>query len=203
MTLELFRERLHDRANALSAPVTRWLARARVTPDGITVAGLALSAGSAACLAGGALRSAGVVWLVGSALDVLDGALARHNGMAAPKGAFLDSSLDRISEGLVLTAAVYHFAAEQAELAAAISAYALLASLMVSYTRARAEALGASCKNGLATRPERVVLIGAGLLFNLLATAITLLAVLATVTTVQRLVQSRRRLSDLENIPPD
>lgn len=198
MSLELLRERLHDRANILSAPATRWLARTGVTPDGVTIAGLALSAAAAACLAGGALRGAGVVWLIGSALDLLDGALARHSGMAARKGAFLDSSLDRISEGLVLTAAVYHFAAAHAEAVAAISAYALLASFMVSYTRARAEALGANCKTGLATRAERVVLIGAGLLFNLLAPAITLLAILATVTTVQRLLSVRSRLSDLE-----
>lgn len=203
MSLALLRERLHDRANLLSAPATRWLARVGVTPDGVTIAGLALSAAAAGCLAGGALRSAGAVWLVGSALDLLDGALARQHGMAARKGAFLDSSLDRISEGLVLTAAVYYFAAARAEVAAAISAYALVASFMVSYTRARAEALGANCNNGLATRAERVVIIGAGLLFNVLLAALSLLAVLATVTTVQRLLSVRSRLSHLEKASSD
>lgn len=198
MNLEQQRERLHRRANALSEPLTDLLARLGVTPDLLTVAGLLVSAAAAACLAGGALRTAGVVFLLGSALDLLDGALARHKGMAALTGAFLDSSLDRISEGLLLTAAVYHFAHQGMELAAAASAYALLASFMVSYTRARAEALGAACKSGVATRAERVVLIAAGLVFDVLGAAVAVLAVLATITTVQRLVHVRSTLSGIE-----
>lgn len=196
VSLEQVRDRLHHYANALSAPLTRMLARAGATPDIVTVAGLVLSAAAALCLAGGALRTAGAVWLLGSALDLLDGALARHKGMAAPKGAFLDSALDRMSEGLLLTAAVYHFAAQGMEPAAAVCAYALLVSFMVSYTRARAEALGVSCKNGVATRTERVVLLGAGLIFNVLFAAAAILAVLATITTIQRVVHVRNALSE-------
>ncbi|MGA8261139.1 MAG: CDP-alcohol phosphatidyltransferase family protein [Arenicellales bacterium] len=203
MNLEQQRERLHRRANTLSEPLTGLLARLGVTPDLLTVVGLLVSAAAAACLAGGALRAAGVVFLLGSALDLLDGALARHQGMAGRTGAFLDSSLDRISEGLLLTAAVYHFAHHGMELAAAGSAYALLSSFMVSYTRARAEGLGVACKGGLATRTERVVLIAAGLVFDVLGAAIAVLAVLATITTVQRLVHVRSALSGAEAAPSD
>lgn len=196
MTLEQFRGTLHHRANALIDPVTRRLARAGVTPDAITYTGLFLSAAAAACLAGGMLRTAGVVWLIGSALDMLDGALARNTGAVNRKGAFLDSSLDRVAEGLLLTAAVYHFAGQGMALASAASAYALLASFMVSYTRARAEGLGAGCKSGLATRLERVILLGMGLLLGVFEIAIVVLAVLATITTVHRLVRVRAALSE-------
>lgn len=195
MSIERLRERLQRRANALGDPVVRRLARSGVTPDTVTCVGLALSAGAAGFLAAGMLRTAGVVWLVGSALDLLDGALARHTGTVHRGGAFLDSSLDRIGEGLLLTAAVYHFSGEAMMLAAASSAYALLASLMVSYTRARAEGLGATCRTGLATRAERVILLGLGLVFEVLAAAVAVLAVLATITTVQRLLHVRAVLA--------
>jgi CDP-diacylglycerol--glycerol-3-phosphate 3-phosphatidyltransferase len=198
MTLEQRRDRLHQLANTLSSPLTSLLARAGVTPDVVTVAGLVLCAAAAACLAGGAVRTAGVVWLLGSALDLVDGALARRNGMAAGKGAFLDSSLDRVSEGLMLTAAVYQFAHQGMALAAAASAYALLVSFMVSYTRARAESLGVACKGGLATRVERVLLISLGLLFNILAAAVAVLGVLATITTAQRVFHVRSALAGAE-----
>lgn len=196
MTIEQLRDTLHQRANTLIEPLTRRLARVGITPDVVTCAGLAVSAVAAACLAAGMLRIAGIVWLAGSALDMLDGALARQTGAVNRKGAFLDSSLDRISEGLLLTAAVYHLAGQDAPPAAALAAYALLASLMVSYTRARAESLGVEGKSGLATRAERVVLLGLGLLLDSLVVALAILAVLASITTVQRLVQVRASLPD-------
>ncbi|MDZ7840423.1 MAG: CDP-alcohol phosphatidyltransferase family protein [Gammaproteobacteria bacterium] len=195
MRIEELRDRLQRRASALVDPVVRRLARSGITPDSVTCAGLALAAVAAACLAAGMLRTAGVVWFVGSALDMLDGALARHTGTVNRGGAFLDSSLDRIGEGLLLTAAVYHFSGEGMTLAAAVSTWALLASLMVSYTRARAEGLGAACRTGLATRAERVILLGLGLVFELLAAAVAVLAVLATITTVQRLLHVRAALA--------
>lgn len=195
MSIERLRERLQRRANALAEPVVRRLARSGVTPDTVTCGGLALSAVAAGFLAAGMLRTAGAVWLVGSALDMLDGALARHTGTVNRGGAFLDSSLDRIGEGLLLTAAVYHFSGHGMALAAAVTAWALLASLMVSYTRARAEGLGAACRTGLATRVERVILLGLGLIFEVLAAAVAVLAVLATITTVQRLLHVRAALA--------
>lgn len=194
------RDSLHGLANAWTNPLVRLLARAGVTPDGLTYAGLILCAAAAVCLAAGMLRTAGAVWLLGSALDMLDGGLARHTDTVNRRGAFLDSSLDRISEGLLLTAAVYYLAGQNMAPAAALAAFALLASLMVSYTRARAEALGAGCKSGLATRAERVLLLAAGLVFEILAIAVAILAVLATITTVQRLIRVRAALSEDEGV---
>lgn len=195
MSIEQLRNALHGRANALVEPIVRSLARLGVTADGMTYAGLAVSAAAAALLAAGMLVAAGVVWLLGSALDMLDGALARATGAVRPGGAFLDSSLDRVSEGLLLTAAVYHFAGQGMALAAAITAWALLASLMVSYARARAEGLGVECKAGVATRVERVIVLGFGLLLDALVIAVAVVAVLATVTTAQRIGQVRNALT--------
>lgn len=195
MSVAPWRARIHRRANVWVRPLTRALAAIGVTPDAVTITGLVVSASAAVCLVGGAIRAAGVIWLAGSALDMLDGALARETGSVRRTGAFLDSTLDRASEGLILTAAVYHFSVEGLPLAAAAAAYSLAASFMVSYTRARAEGLGAECKSGLATRVERVILIGAGLVFEVLLAAIVLLAALATITAVQRIWRVRAELS--------
>ena len=98
-------------------------------------------------------------------MDTLDGRYSRMSGKGTPFGAFLDSTLDRLEEGIVLTAVGAYFAARHMEVAAAATVAAVLFSLMVSYTRARAEALGVACKVGLATRPVRVVILSAGLVF--------------------------------------
>ena len=137
---------------------------------------------------------AGAVWLVGSALDLVDGALARNQGQGTAGGAFLDSTLDRISEGALFAAITYHFAQAGDALAAALTAVALLGALLVSYTRARAEALGANCKVGIITRAERVVLLGLGLCFGLLEPAVYLLVALSAVSVAQRVHHSLREL---------
>ena len=101
----------------------------------------------------------GVAFIVGSIMDTLDGRYSRMSGKGTPFGAFLDSTLDRIEEGIVLTAVAGYFALHGNRVAAAAVVVAVLASLMVSYTRARAEALGVECKVGIATRPVRVVIL--------------------------------------------
>ncbi len=98
-------------------------------------------------------------------MDTLDGRYWRMSGKGTPFGAFLDSTLDRLEEGIVLTAVAAYFAARHDQVAVAAVVVAVLASLMVSYTRARAEALGVECKVGLATRPVRVVILSIGLVF--------------------------------------
>ena len=98
-------------------------------------------------------------------MDTLDGRYSRMSGKGTLFGAFLDSTLDRIEEGIVLAAVAGYFAANGHDFAAAMCVVAVLGSLMVSYTRARAEALGVECKVGLATRPVRVVLLSIGLVF--------------------------------------
>ena len=137
-------------------------------------------------------------------MDTLDGRYSRMSGKGTLFGAFLDSTLDRIEEGIVLAAVAGYFAATGDDFAAAMCVVAVLGSLMVSYTRARAEALGVECKVGLATRPVRVVLLSIGLVFakgaglgdfELLAPAIYVIAALTTVTAIQRVWHVRNELS--------
>ena len=107
----------------------------------------------------------GIAFIVGSTMDTLDGRYSRMSGKGTPFGAFLDSTLDRVEEGIVLAAVAGYFALQGNRVAAAAVVIAVLASLMVSYTRARAEALGVECKVGIATRPVRVVILAIGLVF--------------------------------------
>jgi len=149
----------------------------------------------------------GVAFVVGSVCDTLDGRYARASGKGTPFGAFLDSTLDRIEEGVVLCAVGAAFAEANDRLAVGAVVLAVLASLMVSYTRARAEALGVECKVGLATRPVRVVVLSIGLVFakgagladfELLEASIYVLAGLTVFTVAQRIWHVRQQLVERE-----
>ena len=140
-------------------------------------------------------------------MDTLDGRYSRMSGKGTLFGAFLDSTLDRIEEGVVLAAVAWQFADRGENVAAAMCVLVVLGSLMVSYTRARAEALGVECKVGIATRPVRVVLLSAGLVlggeevisgFDLLPIAIYVMAALTAITTLQRVWHVRTELKKLD-----
>jgi CDP-diacylglycerol---glycerol-3-phosphate 3-phosphatidyltransferase len=188
-TQELMRERLIE---------------SRLTPNTISLTGFALNLAAAALVVDRMFFLAGIAFIVGSVMDTLDGRYSRMSGKGTPFGAFLDSTLDRLEEGIVLTAVGAYFASRHNEAAAAAVVAAVLFSLMVSYTRARAEALGVPCKVGLATRPVRVVILSAGLVFakgasigsfELLEPAVYVLAGLTVVTTLQRILYVRKALS--------
>ncbi len=153
------------RANERRELVRNALIESRLTPNAISLTGLALNIVAAALVWERYFFLGGVAFIVGSIMDTLDGRYSRMSGKGTPFGAFLDSTLDRLEEGIVLTAVGATFARQHDQLAAAAVVVAVLASLMVSYTRARAEALGVECKVGLATRPVRVVILSAGLVF--------------------------------------
>jgi CDP-diacylglycerol---glycerol-3-phosphate 3-phosphatidyltransferase len=136
-------------------------------------------------------------------MDTLDGRYSRMSGKGTPFGAFLDSTLDRAEEGIVLTAIAAYFAKHNQDVAVAAVVVSVLGSLLVSYTRARAEALGVECKVGLATRAVRVVILSIGLVFargaslgdfSLLKPAIYALAILTSVTVLQRILHVRGEL---------
>jgi CDP-diacylglycerol--glycerol-3-phosphate 3-phosphatidyltransferase len=180
------------------------LIESRLTPNAISVTGLVGNLIAAALVTQDEFFLAGVAFILGSVMDTLDGRYSRMSGKGTPFGAFLDSSLDRMEEGIVLAAVGAHFAEEGDELAVAAVVVAVLFSLMVSYTRARAEALGVECKVGVATRAVRVVVISAGLVFakgagvadfELLEPAIYALAALTVFTTFQRVLHVRRELT--------
>jgi CDP-diacylglycerol--glycerol-3-phosphate 3-phosphatidyltransferase len=179
------------------------LIESRLTPNAISLTGFALNIVAAVLVTQRLFFLAGVAFIVGSVMDTLDGRYSRMSGKGTPFGAFLDSTLDRVEEGIVLTTVAAYFAARHKEFAVAACVWAVLASLMVSYTRARAEALGVECKVGLATRAVRVVILSAGLVFakgasifdlELLEPAVYVLAVLSTVTVLQRVFHVRREL---------
>jgi CDP-diacylglycerol---glycerol-3-phosphate 3-phosphatidyltransferase len=180
------------------------LIESRLTPNAISLTGFALNLGAAGLVVGRLFFLAGVAFIVGSVMDTLDGRYSRMSGKGTQFGAFLDSTLDRLEEGIVLTAVGAYFAARHDQAAVAAVVAAVLFSLMVSYTRARAEALGVQCKVGLATRPVRVVILSIGLLFargaslghfELLAPAVYVLAALSLVTACQRIWHVRRELT--------
>ena len=179
------------------------LIESRLTPNAISLTGFALNLAAAGLIVGREFFLAGIAFIVGSVMDTLDGRYSRMSGKGTPFGAFLDSTLDRLEEGIVLTAVGAYFASRHNQVAVAAVVVAVLFSLMVSYTRARAEALGIDCKVGLATRPVRVVILSIGLVFakgaslghfELLAPAVYVLAALTVVTTIQRIVHVRSQL---------
>ncbi|MEJ7798544.1 MAG: CDP-alcohol phosphatidyltransferase family protein [Solirubrobacteraceae bacterium] len=177
------------------------LIESRLTPNAISLTGFALNVLAALLIWQTEFFWGGVAFIVGSVMDTLDGAYSRMSDKGSAFGAFLDSTLDRIEEGIVLTGVAVYFAREQNEPAVAAVVIAVLASLVVSYTRARAEALGVECKVGLATRAVRVVILSAGLVFAALGAlepAVYILAALSSFTVAQRIFHVRRQL----NRPP-
>ncbi len=198
------RTRSRDGVPSTQALMRSRLIESRLTPNAISLTGFVLNLAAAGLVVGRLFFLAGIAFIVGSIMDTLDGRYSRMSGKGTPFGAFLDSTLDRLEEGIVLTAVAAYFASRHDEVAVAAVVASVLGSLMVSYTRARAEALGVACKVGLATRPVRVVIISVGLVlakgaslghFQLLAPAVYVLAALTVLTTVQRIVHVRSQLN--------
>ncbi|HEY5317875.1 MAG TPA: CDP-alcohol phosphatidyltransferase family protein [Solirubrobacteraceae bacterium] len=197
-------DRPRRESQEISAAVRDRLIESRLTPNAISLTGFALNLAAAGLVVGRFFFLAGVAFIVGSIMDTLDGRYSRMSGKGTSFGAFLDSTLDRLEEGIVLTAVAAYFASRHDQLAVAAVVAAALGSLMVSYTRARAEALGVACKVGLATRPVRVVILSVGLVFakgaslghfELLAPAVYVIAALTVLTTIQRILHVRGELA--------
>jgi CDP-diacylglycerol--glycerol-3-phosphate 3-phosphatidyltransferase len=169
-----------------------------VTPNTLTVGGLVLNVATVPLILSGHFIVAAVVLLAAGVCDMLDGAVARLSEQVTPFGAFLDSTSDRLSEGVVYLAIGVWFARQGHFWDLAAVFIALMMSFLVSYTRARAEALGLECKVGLASRPERVVLLIVGLLlarYHVLTVMVWAIAALTTYTVVQRILHVHRRLA--------
>jgi len=184
--IESLRTRLGARIAAAVGPLLHLLARQGVTPHQVTVAGCALAVCAALVLMAGYRTGAGSLFLVASLLDLADGTLARLTGKATAFGKFLDSTLDRVGEGVMLMAVAYCLSLENNAPAVAAAVLALLGGQLTSYIRARAEVLGLACTVGLATRPERVAIMVAGLLLDQLAIAMYVLAAVSSITVGQR-----------------
>ncbi len=178
-------------ARYLTEPAVQLLSRTSLTPSAITWAGFLVAAGAAALIVTGHLFAAGFAVLVAGFFDTLDGALARRTKQVTLFGAFLDSTLDRLSEAVVLIGILVLYAGEQSVTGVLLVGVTLSGSQLVSYIRARAEALGMECQVGFFTRPERVIVLALGLLLShidyALIVALAVIAVLSFFTVGQRL----------------
>src|SRR5579885_1361377 len=211
----MFSRLIQQRARQFVASIMRPLARLGINPNVVTLLGLLLSIVTASVIASGYVGAGGALVLFAGIFDMFDGAIARVRNAATTFGAFLDSTLDRYSESIILGGLLYYalqrpglhealwpFAREQQWMIGLIFV-AAVGSLMVSYTKARAEGLGLECKTGLLARPERVVILAIGLLTGITIWALLLLAVFSNVTSIERIVyvwrvtkQSAQRAQD-------
>jgi CDP-diacylglycerol--glycerol-3-phosphate 3-phosphatidyltransferase len=206
-THERPRRTYQDEARRLATRSIAGLERTSVTPDVLTISGVAL------CIAGAVVvwfeyksewlfLAGAALFVVGSILDILDGALARTSGRGTPFGAFLDSTVDRVGEGFMLGAIGLVLMRDGSEWGVALAFAAIAGSFLVSYTRARAEALGLKGDVGIGSRAERVVVITTGLVLAplhelVLPVTMAILAASAWVTVLQRILAVRRQLRDL------
>jgi CDP-diacylglycerol--glycerol-3-phosphate 3-phosphatidyltransferase len=177
-------------------PIGAQIRRTGITANQLTTTGLVMALAASVVIANGWLH-VGLLLLVFTAVpDVLDGAVAKASGTASPRGAFFDSVIDRVSDALLLGGVAWYLAATQPGRVAVLPLAVLAASMLVSYERAKAEALGFDARGGLMERAERLALLGLGLLFEtLLVPVLWLMLVLTVVTAVQRFVKVWRQAS--------
>jgi len=192
----MFDGRFRAEAERTLKPVGAQIKRTGITADQLTVMGVAMAAAASLAVANGALR-AGLLLLILTALpDVLDGAVAKASGTASPRGAFFDSVADRFTDALLLLGVAWYLASTQPGRIAVLPMAVLGASMLISYERAKAEALGYEAKGGIMERAERLIALGLGLLFNqLLVPILWVMLVLTGVTAVQRFVKVWKQAS--------
>jgi CDP-diacylglycerol--glycerol-3-phosphate 3-phosphatidyltransferase len=169
-------------------PIARFLGSLGLSPNAVTVLGFFLTLAVAGVLASGRLLLAGLLLIVTLAFDAVDGTLARLLGQTTRFGAFLDSTLDRWAEVAMFVAVVWVYLQANNDLGVMLGVLALAMSLLVSYTRARAEGIGLQCKEGVLTRFERLVILILGLIVGQLLWALAIIVVLAGITAVQRIL---------------
>ncbi|HEX2173468.1 MAG TPA: CDP-alcohol phosphatidyltransferase family protein [Dehalococcoidia bacterium] len=179
-------ERLRPVAKSVADPIARGLGAIGFTPNGLTIIGVLIGVVAAAVIAAGHLLLGALILLIGAVFDMLDGSLARLTGTTSDFGAFFDSTLDRFSEAVVFLGLGAYFLRTGDDVAVLLSFAALIGSFLVSYARARAEALQIECKVGWLARPERIILVAAGLLTGWILIVLWLLAIFTNVTAIQR-----------------
>jgi soluble lytic murein transglycosylase len=188
--------RYRERVRAWTDPIGRLLWRAHLRPNHLTLIGFGVSLLAAAAFVLGELRSAGGLLLLAGLCDFFDGSLARASGQVTPFGAFLDSVIDRYSDLVVMLGIVVLFAGMPHARGALVAMAGLVGSIMVSYTKARAESIGVECNVGFMERPERMICLIAGALFGVLEPALWVLAILANLTALHRIAFTRRTIRE-------
>jgi CDP-diacylglycerol--glycerol-3-phosphate 3-phosphatidyltransferase len=181
-------DRMRRYGKTILDPTARALAQTGVTPNALTLVGFLLNVGVAAVLAAGYIRLGGLLLIFAAGFDALDGTLARLTDQQSTFGAFFDSTMDRFSEAAIYGGLLFYFLDGGGRTEIVLIYAVIVGSLMVSYARARAEGLGLECKVGLLTRFERMTVLAIGLLLGLLVPALWVIAILANLTAVQRIV---------------
>ena len=175
-------------------PLARSLMAIGLTPNRVTILGLLVSAGCAYLLSQGMFLAGGAVLILAGMMDMVDGALARRSGTASPRGALLDSVVDRVAEAVVFLGLLVYYLDPVSATEIVLINVSLVGSFMVSYLRARGEGLGVDCRVGIMTRPERVVALAVGLLLGQVTIALAVIAVLTVFTSLHRFWHIHREL---------
>jgi CDP-diacylglycerol--glycerol-3-phosphate 3-phosphatidyltransferase len=187
-------------AEKITRPVISVLAKTPLTPNSITAIGFIITMGAGALVVTEHFIAGGIVVLVAGLFDMLDGALARAINKTTRFGAILDSTLDRVSEAILLVSLLAVFARNGLVTESILSGVALVGSLLVSYIRARMEGLGVECKAGFFTRPERVIILALGLMlaqFNYaLLITLSIITFFSWFTVIERIVYAWRKLKE-------
>ncbi len=190
-------------ADYIERPVARLFSRVGLTPNAVSLIGLAIAGGGAYVIAIGNWWAGGLIVLFAGIFDLFDGALARATGKVSDFGALLDSTIDRVSEAVVLLGLLAYYLSKNNDLGSILVYVALVGSIMVSYMRARSEGLGIDCKVGVMTRPERVAAVGIGLIVGhwvpvVVMVVLGVIGALTTVTAIHRLIHTSRMISNEE-----
>lgn len=187
-TMGTFTDWLRSVTKDLIGPVARFLGRLGLSPNALTILGCLLNIGVGIVIATGRFPLGGLLLIFASAFDAIDGTLARQMGQTTKFGAFLDSVLDRVSESATLLGIAWWYMGQPGRVEETLAYITIVGSLLVSYTRARAEGISVECKGGYFTRVERAIVIIAALVLGLTPWALGLLAVGTVVTTIWRIV---------------
>lgn len=177
-----------ERVRLLLEPLTRRIAATGISPNALTITGFISVLATAVVLALGHRQLGGILFLLATGFDLLDGAVAQLTKRKTTFGAYLDSNLDRYAEIAIFLALLIPYSLQGAVLEVVLCYLAMAGSLMVSYARARAEGLGLACQVGLLARPERVIILGLGLILDQVMPALALLALSTNITAMQRII---------------
>lgn len=175
-----------------------FLFRRHLNPNALTVVGTLVSVASAVCFARGKFTAGGVLILASGFFDLVDGVVARHQGDTSRFGAFLDSVLDRLVDMLILLGIAVYFSATQQLGQVLLTAWSLVATVLVSYSQARAQLFLPTFRVGLMERAERMLILAAGAVSGLLVAALWVVAIGSTITVIQRFARAYRELSRID-----
>jgi len=183
----MFDGRFRHQVERVVRPVGDQLRRTKLSPDHLTLIGLIVACGAAVAIGLGALRLGLLLVVLAALPDLLDGALAKASNQSSQRGAFFDSTIDRVTDAVLLGGVAWFLASQRGAHAAVLPFAVMAVSSLISYQRAKAEALGLTAKGGLMERAERIILLCVGLLFDsMLFWTMILMLVLVTITAVQR-----------------